>query len=300
LLGKDDDQCQYCGANLIGVVGELEVATPQMAQAVAEGLNYYEVLSVDEYANQDELELAYNCQLEHWLLTSPAMAEEAAHKIELVKEAYEVLSDPARRATYDTTLKWGVQYASGKTPDTNLDGPEVLAHGKGLLTVKMYDQALAVFEKACRLMPESAEAHYLYAASCLEAEGENIFGIAANVCQKIIKEANTALALDPGLSDAAAYKALAQALYLKQCGQAGEARTQVVDAIRHKPDWVLPYHVLAGFAFQAGDTDWAEKSCRQALKLDPDNANVQFILANVYRRTGREREAEQLEREKNR
>jgi tetratricopeptide (TPR) repeat protein len=228
------------------------------------------------------------------------MAEEAARKTELIQEAYEVLSDPARRATYDTTLKWGVHYASGRALDTNLDGPEVLAHGKGLLTVKLYDQALAVFEKACRLMPESAEAHYLYAASCLEAESGDIFGIAANVCQRIIKEADTALALDPSLSDAAAYKALAQALYLKQCGQAGEARTQIVDAVRHRPDWVLPYHVLAGFAFQAGDVDLAVKSCRQALKLDPANANVKFLLANVYRRTGREQEAERLEQEKNR
>jgi curved DNA-binding protein CbpA len=301
LVGKDDDQCNYCGASLVGIVGKLEVATPQMAQAVAEGLDYYAVLEVGPYATPNEIELAYHRQLERWTLVPPTMAEEAARKIELVEQAYAVLGDPSKRATYDTAIRYGVRYTPpGSTQDSALDGPEVLAHGKGLMTVKMYDQAAIVLEKAVRLMPESAEAHYCYGVSCLEAQSQDIFGIAPSLCQRIIQEMTTAQALDPKLTDAAAYKALAQALYLRQSGQEAEARQRVKDAIYCKPDWVLAYHVLAGFAFQAGEMDLAEKACLQALKLDPKNESVEFILANVRQRAQSEKRSSKQKPEKHR
>jgi tetratricopeptide (TPR) repeat protein len=285
LVGKDDDRCSYCGASLIGMVGRLRVATPQMAQAVAEGLSYYETLEVGPFATQDEMELAYHRQLQRWLLTPLAMADEAKRHIELIEQAFAVLGDPSKRSTYDTTIRYGVRYApEGEQKEPQLDGPEILAHGKSLISLKMYDQAATIFRKARQVMPESAEAHYLYALSCLEARRDNIFGIAPSECREIIQEMTTAQALDPQLVEAPAYSALARALLSQLEGDEGQARQHIKEAIYCKPDWALPYHVLAGFAFQSGDLDLAEKSCGQALRLEPDNASVQFILDNIRQR----------------
>jgi cytochrome c-type biogenesis protein CcmH/NrfG len=58
--------------------------------------------------------------------------------------------------------------------------------------------------------------------------------------------------------------------------------------------------VLAGFAFQAGELDLAEKACLQALKLDPKNESVEFILANVRQRAQSEKRSSKQKPEKHR
>lgn len=70
--------------------------------AVTEKRDYYEVLGVNRTATADEIKKAYRMlALKHHPDRNPENREAAREKFKELSEAYEVLSDPQKRATYD-------------------------------------------------------------------------------------------------------------------------------------------------------------------------------------------------------
>ena len=64
--------------------------------------DFYKILGVDKNASDDDIKKAYRTLVKEYhpdLNSSP----EAAEKIKLINQAYEVLSDPAKRVKYDNT-----------------------------------------------------------------------------------------------------------------------------------------------------------------------------------------------------
>ena len=68
-------------------------------------MTHYEVLGVAVHATPDEIRRAYRrCARDHHPDANPADAEAAGERFRQVALAYQVLSDPGRRAAYDASL----------------------------------------------------------------------------------------------------------------------------------------------------------------------------------------------------
>ena len=69
--------------------------------------NYYEILEVDRNASQEVIEKAYRALAKkyHPDLQQGAMKEQSAEKMKIINEAYDVLSDSAKREQYNEKLK---------------------------------------------------------------------------------------------------------------------------------------------------------------------------------------------------
>lgn len=68
-------------------------------------MNYYEILEVSQSASPGVLKAAYKSLMQRYHPDRNPGSEEAAKHSVLVVQAYEVLSDPSKRAAYDIELK---------------------------------------------------------------------------------------------------------------------------------------------------------------------------------------------------
>ncbi|XP_009781784.1 uncharacterized protein [Nicotiana sylvestris] len=85
------------------------------------GADYYKVLQVDKNANDDDLKKAYRKLAMKWHPDkNPNNKKEAEAKFKQISEAYEVLSDPQKRAIYD---QYGEEGLKGQVPPPDAGGP---------------------------------------------------------------------------------------------------------------------------------------------------------------------------------
>ena len=86
-----------------------------------EDWNYYELLSVERTASQDEVWEAYQAALGTYRDGSLALyglvgEDERAHVLERVQEAFQTLRDPEKRREYDLALLRHAPYFPPKAP----------------------------------------------------------------------------------------------------------------------------------------------------------------------------------------
>ncbi|WOK97260.1 hypothetical protein Cni_G05968 [Canna indica] len=91
------------------------------ARAEAMGVDYYKILGVDKGAKDDDLKKAYRKLAMRWHPDkNPNSKKEAEAKFKQISEAYEVLSDPQKRAVYD---QYGEEGLKGQVPPPGAGGP---------------------------------------------------------------------------------------------------------------------------------------------------------------------------------
>ncbi|EES19943.1 hypothetical protein BDA96_09G244700 [Sorghum bicolor] len=84
------------------------------------GLDYYKILGVDKGATDDDLKKAYRKLAMKWHPDkNPNNKKEAENKFKQISEAYEVLSDPQKRAVYD---QYGEEGLKGQVPPPGAGG----------------------------------------------------------------------------------------------------------------------------------------------------------------------------------
>jgi len=86
-----------------------------------EDWNYYELLSVERTASQDEIWAAFQASLATYRDGSPALyglvtEDERALVLERVQEAFQTLRDPEKRKDYDLALLRHTPYVPQKAP----------------------------------------------------------------------------------------------------------------------------------------------------------------------------------------
>ncbi|XP_038902656.1 dnaJ protein homolog 1-like [Benincasa hispida] len=85
------------------------------------GVDYYRILQVDKNASDDDLKKAYRKLAMKWHPDkNPKNKREAEAKFKQISEAYEVLSDPQKRAIYD---QYGEDGLKGQVPPPDAGGP---------------------------------------------------------------------------------------------------------------------------------------------------------------------------------
>ncbi|XP_021294898.1 dnaJ protein homolog 1-like [Herrania umbratica] len=85
------------------------------------GVDYYKILQVDKNAKDDDLKKAYRKLAMKWHPDkNPNNKKEAESKFKKISEAYEVLSDPQKRAIYDL---YGEEGLKGQVPPPDAGGP---------------------------------------------------------------------------------------------------------------------------------------------------------------------------------
>ncbi|CAL5345022.1 unnamed protein product [Camellia sinensis] len=85
------------------------------------GVDYYKILQVDKSAKDDDLKKAYRKLAMKWHPDkNPNNKKEAEAKFKQISEAYEVLSDPQKRAIYD---QYGEEGLKGQVPPPDAGQP---------------------------------------------------------------------------------------------------------------------------------------------------------------------------------
>ncbi|KAJ6851852.1 putative dnaJ-like protein subfamily B member 4 [Iris pallida] len=85
------------------------------------GVDYYKILQVERGANDEELKKSYRKLAMKWHPDkNPTNKKEAEAKFKQISEAYEVLSDPQKRAIYD---QYGEEGLKGQVPPPGHGGP---------------------------------------------------------------------------------------------------------------------------------------------------------------------------------
>ncbi|KAF2619182.1 hypothetical protein F2Q68_00040476, partial [Brassica cretica] len=84
------------------------------------GVDYYKALQVDRSANDDDLKKAYRKLVMKWHPDkNPTNKKDAEARFKQISEAYDVLSDPQKRAVYD---QYGEEGLKGNVPPPNAAG----------------------------------------------------------------------------------------------------------------------------------------------------------------------------------
>ncbi|XP_057801249.1 uncharacterized protein LOC131016547 isoform X1 [Salvia miltiorrhiza] len=93
------------------------------------GVDYYKILQVDRSAKEDDLKKAYRKLAMKWHPDkNPNNKKEAEAKFKTISEAYDVLSDPQKRAVYD---QYGEEGLKGQMPPPDAGGFSGMRDGGG-------------------------------------------------------------------------------------------------------------------------------------------------------------------------
>ncbi|KAJ7968608.1 DnaJ subfamily B member like [Quillaja saponaria] len=98
------------------------------------GVDYYKILQVDKSASDEDLKKSYRKLAMKWHPDkNPNNKKEAEDKFKQISEAYEVLSDPQKRAIYD---QYGEEGLKGQVPPQDAGGASFFQTGEGPTTFR--------------------------------------------------------------------------------------------------------------------------------------------------------------------
>lgn len=172
------------------------------------------------------------------------------------------------------------------------DGDAYYQLGLACYTLKLYDQAQAAFEQAKRFSPGSALVHYFDGLALLRCAEPEILSIQEFRIYQMRKEFETALAIDPGFSEARLYRSLSDALLARNREDYAGALEPLKTFTGAIPELCLGWRLLAACYFQVGDCRQAVLAGKRAFQLDPGNQDIAYLIGAAHARLGETAEME--------
>ncbi|MBK9975635.1 MAG: tetratricopeptide repeat protein [Planctomycetes bacterium] len=153
------------------------------------------------------------------------------------------------------------------------------------LTYLRGNNELAVerYTKALELAPNNAEALYNRALVLRMLQRD----------KDALKDFNAAIRLDPNF----VFCYLARARLLFDAGERAQAKEDLGEAMRKRPDWPEPHMMNGIFLSREGDLDAAKAAFLRVLEIDKGFNAARIAIAELERTRGNEREARKWEEE---
>lgn len=244
--------------------------------------DYYALMGLNPKASQEEIKKRYR-ELARRYHPDVNHNPDAAHKIKTINEAYHVLGDPDRRATYEANrifqMPTGRQASSTPSPATPASPSASARQG-----------ASASAETSG---PRSFRATPTTPPPSGRRSGEADFDGFGRVVKEAARRATAETAGNPTRRTAAQRQSEEAALHVKQMVseaqleyinrryiQAEKLCRQVIKLDSHN---ALAYELLGDCARKLGDTEAAVQAYSYAIQMNPRNKNVQV---NLDRLTG--------------
>jgi tetratricopeptide (TPR) repeat protein len=135
-----------------------------------------------------------------------------------------------------------------------------------------FKEALSAYERATRCKPDYVAAHFNLGTTLQELDRPS----------EAIRHYQRAIALRPDL--AAAHSNLGTAL--RVVGRLEAAITHYCEAVKLEPGFLTAHNNLAALYERTNQLTLAERSIEQALAINPENADSQYLSAVLLRRRG--------------
>ncbi len=165
----------------------------------------------------------------------------------------------------------------------------LLQQGRGLLAAGLPREALEPLRRVCEALPQSAEAHALYARAILSsADPLDLGGHALRQALAALETASHPGASFPGSE---AQRALCRGLLARDAGDLRQAEIELERAAQIDPSLAHAWRSLAALALGRGAHGEAIDHCRRALALDPRDERAWLMLAGACLRDRRHAEA---------
>lgn len=209
-------------------------------------------------------------------------------------QPYETLVETtAQGETHEETYFWAkyrfsassVEAGAYLTPltDKQIFGT-VFNNLAGLTYFKGNDQlAVEFYDRAIQLAPNNCEAMYNRGVVLRKLKRD----------RDALKDFNAALRID--INFVHCYLARARLLY--ESGEKTQAREDLGEAMRKRPDWPEPQMLNGIFLAKDGEIDAAKEAFLKVLVIDPGFNSARLAIAEIERARGNEPEARKWEKE---
>ena len=164
------------------------------------------------------------------------------------------------------------------------DGDAYYQLGLACFTLKLYDQAENAFEQARRLLPGVALVHFFSGLAMLRSAEDEFLSIQEFRLRQMHREFETAVELDPNLSEAKPYLDLVEGLRARNREDYAGALAPLNAVVQALPNFGAAWKVLAACYFQIADYHAAIRAGNQAMQLLTHDADVAFLIGSAYTR----------------
>lgn len=177
---------------------------------------------------------------------------------------------------------------SGATPSAE-EAEALIQQGRGLIAAGLPREALDPLRRACQALPQSAEAHALYARAILASADPLDLG--GHALRQALAAIETAARLGAPLPDSDALLALCRGLLARDAGNVRQAEIELSLAAQQNPALAHAWRGLAALVLGRRAHGEAIDLCRRALAIDPRDERAWLMLAVACLRTRRRAEA---------
>jgi len=258
--------------------------------------NYYQLFGVPNFAGLDEIQKAYNRMYAELFTGDSPLAN--IPRLKELKDAFDMMLDPARREEYDTRLREFIEHLEKRfeeatralSEDRYQDCIDILkeciranprepdfyeAMGLACQLSKRLDEAVKAFQQGLQIDPKNPQFHWylgdLFRGLHDDEKADTHYLDAAEGFKKILE-------VDP--RNAQALELMADTYSkMKWFEESRDVYMQLVEQYPYKAGY---HRDLGGVLYELDELEGAEEQLLEALRIEADDASALLFLGLVY------------------